>query len=75
MRSNMPRGASVQRAVQSIKSRSGALSGGQSRTAATDLRLSPTAKRAAQTTPIACRVPSGTRTKAPGSSFKPDGAR
>ena len=45
MRSAMPRGASVQRATQSTKSRKGCLSGGQSRTAATDLRLSPPASR------------------------------
>ena len=47
MRKSMPRGANVQRAVQSMKSRNGARSGGQSRTAAMDLRLSPPAARVA----------------------------
>ena len=75
MRSTMPRGASVQRAIQSMKSRSGFPSGGQSRTAATDFRLSPPPSRTAQTTPVAWRWPSGTPTQAPGSSVKPAGAR
>ncbi len=75
MRKSMPRGASVQRAVQSMKSRSSARSGGQSRTSAIDLRLSPPAARADQTTPVAMRAPSGMRTKAPGSSLIPKGAR
>ncbi len=73
--STMPRGPSVQRATQSMKSRKGWRSGGQSRRPATVLRLSPPPGRTAQTTPVARRVPSGTLTQAPGSSFKPDGAR
>ena len=75
MRSAMPRGASVQRATQSTKSRKGRLSGGQSRTAAMDLRLSPPASRSAQTTPVAWRVPSGTLTNWPGSSARSAGTR
>ncbi len=75
MRSTMPRGLSVQRATQSMKSRNGFCSGGQSRTADTDFRLSPPASRVAQTTPVAWRVPSGTPTKAPGSSARSAGAR
>ena len=63
-------GLSVQRATQSMKSRNGWLSGGQSRIAATDLRLSPPPSRTAQTTPVAWRVPSGTPTKSPGSSVE-----
>ena len=47
MRSSMPRGANVQRAVQSMKSRSAVRSGGQSRTSAMGFRLSPPAERAA----------------------------
>ncbi len=43
MRKSMPRGAKVHRAVQSMKSRNGARSGGQSRTSAMALRLSPPA--------------------------------
>ena len=75
MRKSMPRGANVQRAVQSMKSRNAGRSGGQSRTSAIDLRLSPPAARADQTTPVAMRAPSGMRTKAPGSSLSPAGAR
>ena len=73
--STMPRGLSVQRATQSMKSRNGARSGGQSRVAAIALRLSPPPGRTAQTTPVACRAPSGMRTNAPGSSFQSEGAR
>ena len=73
MRKSMPRGANVQRAVQSMKSRNAGRSGGQSRTSAIDLRLSPPAARADQTTPVAMRAPSGMRTKAPGSSLRPRG--
>ncbi len=75
MRRTMPRGASVQRAVQSMKSRSAALSGGQSRISAMFFRLPPPALRVAQTTPVACRVPSGTRTTVPGSTAIPGGTR
>ena len=75
IRSSIPRGASVQRAVQSMKSRNAGRSGGQSRTSAMGLRLSPPAERVAQTTPVAVRAPSGMRTKAPGSSLRPRGAR
>ena len=73
--STMPRGASVQRATQSMKSRSGALSGGQSRVAAIGFKLSPPPGRAAQTTPVASRAPSGMRTHWPGASFQSEGAR
>ena len=75
MRSTMPRGLSVQRATQSMKSRKGCLSGGQSRITATDLRLSPLPSRKAHTTPVACRAPSGTPTNAPGSTAALEGAR
>ena len=74
MRNNMPRGANVQRAAQSMKSRSAGRSGGQSRTSAIGLRLPPPADcLVAHTTPVARRAPSGMRTKAPGSSFALDG--
>ena len=75
MRKSMPRGANVQRAVQSMKSRNAGRSGGQSSASAIGLRLSPPAARAAHTTPVATRAPSGMRTKAPGSSFALTGAR
>ena len=71
----MPRGLSVQRATQSMKSRNGWRSGGQSRRPAIDFRLSPPPALNAQTTPVARRVPSGTLTQAPGSSARPEGAR
>ena len=73
--STIPRGLSVQRATQSMKSRNGGRSGGKSRVAATDFKLSPPAGRTAQTTPVASRARSGIRTHAPGSSFHSDGAR
>ena len=75
MRSTPPRGARVQRATQSMKSRNGWRSAGQSRTSTIDLRLSPPPARVAQTTPVAIRVPSGTATNCPGSSRKPAGTR
>ena len=75
MRNSMPRGAKVQRAVQSMKSRNAGRSGGQSSISAIDFRLSPPAARTAHTTPVAKRAPSGMRTKAPGSSFNPEGTR
>ena len=75
MRKSMPRGAKVQRAVQSMKSRNAGRSGRQSRTSAIGLRLPPPAARADQTTPVAMRAPSGMRTKAPGSRLRPGGAR
>ena len=68
MRNTPPRGERVQRATQSMKSRSGLRSGGQSRTSTIDLRLSPPPARVAQTTPVAIRVPSGMATNCPGSS-------
>ena len=66
MRSTLPRGESVQRATQSMKSRNVCPSGGQSRISTIDFRLSPPPARAAQTTPVAMRVPSGATTKSPG---------
>ncbi len=75
MRSTMPRGASVQRETQSMKSRKGLRRGGQGSGSATALRLSPPVSRIDQTTPIARRVPSGTATNCPGVSPREAGAR
>ena len=70
MRNAMPRGASVQRATQSMKSRIAGRSGGQSRLAVIDLRLPPSPSRTAQTTPVEARVPSGAETKSPGARMR-----
>ena len=75
VRKSMPHGAKVQRAVQSMKSRSAVRSGGQSRTSAIGFRLSPPAARADQTTPVATRAPSGIADKGAGFELRPGGAR
>ena len=62
MRSTPPRGERVQRATQSMKSRNGCRSAGQSRISTTDFRLSPPPGRVAQTTPVAILVPKGAAT-------------
>ena len=68
MRSTEPRGLSVQRATQSTKSRMGAESGGQRLRLDHRLQVAAVASRAAQTTPVATRVPKGAATKSPGLS-------
>ena len=75
MRSTAPRGASVQRATQSMNSRNGALSGAQSRFAPIAFRFSPAPWRADHTTPVAMRVPSGAATKSPGTRSRCGGTR